>query len=263
MVDVTLELATVADAEMLTQTCKRAFESDAEFGAPGPGGPPGYDSVKWNLERIRNRYLQYYKILIGEEIVGGFIAGDRGPGYRVCERIWVDPGYMQKGIGTRTFEIVWKKYPSADLWALGTPEWNTRSNPFYQSLGFKQIGITRDYPSWNGIFYEKRITENRPRALVDIRDLREDMSRLVVEGEVQRVSLPRTVTSRRTGEDLTVADAILADETGLIKLVLWNDQIRQVDKDSRIRIENGHVKAFKEELQLGISTWGMIITLQS
>ena len=74
-------------------------------------------------------------------------------------------------------------------------------------------------------------------------------------------SSPRTVSSRKTGEELKLVDVVLTDDTDSIKLVLWNDQIRQIDGDSRIRIENGYVKEFRDELQLGISEWGMIITL--
>jgi len=44
---VTIQSANVEDAATLTDTCKRAFDSDSEFGAPGPGGPPGIDSVEW------------------------------------------------------------------------------------------------------------------------------------------------------------------------------------------------------------------------
>jgi len=58
-----------------------------------------------------------------------------------------------------------------------------------------------------------------------------------------------------------VVNATLADDTGSIKLVLWNDQIRQVEKDSRIRVENGYVKEYRDELQLGVGEWGVIITL--
>ncbi|MFW9982529.1 MAG: GNAT family N-acetyltransferase, partial [Candidatus Thorarchaeota archaeon] len=154
---VSLERAEIEDAGVLTEICKKAFDSDSEFGAPGLGGPPGYDSVEWNSRIINNRYLQYYKILDGYNIVGGFIVGDRGPNYQVCERIWIDPDHMRKGLGSRAFRLIWNIYPSADLWVLGTPEWNTRTNPFYQSIGFTMIGKTHEY-SWDGIYYEKKIT---------------------------------------------------------------------------------------------------------
>lgn len=258
---ISLERATPEDVEILTETCTRAFDSDSEVGEPAPGGPPGYNSQDWNLRIINNKYLQYYKILKENDIVGGFIVGDRGPGYQVCERIWVDPEHMREGIGQTAFAMIWKKYPLADLWALGTPEWNLRTNPFYQKLGFVQIGITRDYSAWNGIYYEKRFSEDIPRAMSMIAGLHQGQNRVIVEGYIKRISEIRVVKSKKTGEDLNVADAIISDGSGSIKLVLWNDHIRQVDLDSRIRIEEGYVTEFRNELQLGIGEWGMIITL--
>ena len=257
---VTVRRAEVHDAEVLTETCKKSFESDSEFGAPGSGGPPGYESLEWNIDKIKNRYLRYYKILDENEIAGGFIVGDRGPNYQVCERIWVDPDQMRKGIGSRTFDLVWKEYPSADLWVLGTPEWNTRTNPFYQKIGFVQIGKTHDY-SWDGIYYEKRITDGFPNAMSMIEDIRDGQQRVIVEGHVENISGPRTVSSRKTGEELKVADVTLSDDTGSIKLVLWNKQIPQVKVDTSIRIEEGYVKTYRDELQMSVGQWGMIITL--
>ncbi|MHA2374337.1 MAG: hypothetical protein ACXAEB_15120 [Candidatus Thorarchaeota archaeon] len=231
--EITIRRAEVEDAEILTETCKRAYDSDSEVGAPGPGGPPGYNSLEWNLSRIKNQYLQYYVILKGNDIVGGFIVGDRGSGYQVCERIW----------------------------ALGTPEWNVRTNQFYQKIGFVQIGTTHEY-SWSGIYYEKRESDGFPKAMSTIRELQRDQQRVVVEGFVEQISNPRIVTSRKTGEELKVADAVLSDDTDSIKLGLWNEHIRQVKANSSIRIEEGFVKDYRGELQLSIGQWGMIITLQ-
>jgi replication factor A1 len=252
--------AVLNEAEALTETCKKAFESDSEFGAPGPGGPPGYDSLKWNIDKIKNRYLHYYAILERNDIIGGFIVGDRGSDYQVCERIWIDPDQMRKGLGTRAFNLIWQEYPSADLWVLGTPEWNTRTNPFYQSIGFVQIGKTHEY-SWDGIYYEKRITNGFPRAMSRIENIRDRQQRVIVEGQVEHISEPRTVSSRKTGEELKVSNVTLSDETGSIKLVLWNQQIPQVKVNTNIRIEEGYVKAYRDELQLNVGQLGMIITL--
>ena len=103
---ITIQRAHVDDAATLPDTCKRSFDSDKEFGAPGPGGPPGVDSIDWNVDKIKNKYLDYYKILKGNDIVGGFIVGDRGPEYQICERIWIDPNHMRGGIGAKTFDLI-------------------------------------------------------------------------------------------------------------------------------------------------------------
>ena len=58
-----------------------------------------------------------------------------------------------------------------------------------------------------------------------------------------------------------MADITLSDDTGSIKLVLWNEHIPQVKLNTRIRIEEGYVKSYRNELQLSVGKWGMIITL--
>jgi replication factor A1 len=146
------------------------------------------------------------------------------------------------------------------LWVLGTPEWNTRTNPFYQSIGFAKIGTTHDY-TWDGIYYEKRISNGFPKAMSMIGDIKDSQQRIIVEGHVGRIAETRTVTSRKTGEELQVADAILTDETGSIKLVLWGKQIPQVKVNTSIRIEEGYTNSYRNELQLSIGKWGMIIRL--
>ena len=55
---------------------------------------------------------------------------------------------------------------------------------------------------------------------------------------------------------LNVADAVVADETGSIKLTLWNEQIDQVDVGNKIKIENGYVTSFKGEIQLNVGKFG-------
>jgi replication factor A1 len=151
-------------------------------------------------------------------------------------------------------------YPSAEVWVLGTPEWNTRTNPFYQSIGFSRIGKTHQY-SWDGIYYEKKITDRFPKAMSRIEDIRDRQQRVIVEADVENIASIRTVTSRKTGEELKVADVTLKDDTDSIKLVLWNKQIAQVRPDTRVRIEEGYVKSYRDQLQLSVGKWGSIITL--
>jgi replication factor A1 len=257
---ITLLRADLVDAERLTEISKSAFDSDKDYGAPGEGGPLGYDSVDWNGSMTNNRFVDYYKILYEDNIVGGFIAGQRRPGYRVCERIFVDPEYHRLGIATQAFQLIWNIYPDSIVWTLDTPEWNTRTKQFYESIGFEQIGFTNVY-EWRGRFYEKQMNTEKTIPIQKIAELRDGHAQVLVEGEIQDQSIPRSVVSRKTGEPLKVMDALLVDDTGSISLVLWNDQIRQIDNADKIRIENGYVKSYRGNLQLSVGKWGTIISL--
>jgi len=94
-----------------------------------------------------------------------------------------------------------------------------------------------------------------------ISDLRQGMKRVDVEAKVLEVSEPREVQSRYTGQRFKVAEAIITDGTGTIKLVLWNEQIDLVNTDDIVRIENGYVKTFRGEIQLNVGRYGKLTVL--
>jgi replication factor A1 len=91
---------------------------------------------------------------------------------------------------------------------------------------------------------------------VNIKDLRNGMKRVTVEANVVEKGETREVRSRYKDETYNVADAVVADETGSIKLTLWNEQIDQVDVGNKIKIENGYVTSFKGEIQLNVGKFG-------
>ncbi|TFH06755.1 MAG: GNAT family N-acetyltransferase, partial [Candidatus Thorarchaeota archaeon] len=231
--------------------------SDINFGTDGTGGPPGYHSIDWNSRMITSNFEDYYKIMNGDQIVGAFISGTRRKGYHVCERIYVDPESQRKGIGERAFTLVWEKYPQAQVWTLGTPEWNTRTKNFYEKLGFVQIGFTYDVRDWRGRFYQKQITSELP--IHEIAELEDGMKRVIVEGDITKKYSSRQVRSR-SGEPLTLIEVDLSDGSGSITISLWNEQADLIQSD-RIRIENGYVKSYRDELQLSVGKFGTIISL--
>lgn len=82
-----------------------------------------------------------------------------------------------------------------------------------------------------------------------------------VEGVIDSVSEPRTV-NLKTGGQAQVADAILKDETGQIKLSLWDAQIKMVKTGSKIRIENGYISSFRGENALNVGKYGKLTVLE-
>ena len=90
-----------------------------------------------------------------------------------------------------------------------------------------------------------------------IRELKDGMRRVDVEGEVSDISEARTVNLRAGGQ-ARVADASLGDESGSIKLTLWDDQIDAVKPGSRVRIENGYTNSFRGEVRLNVGRFGRL-----
>jgi GNAT superfamily N-acetyltransferase len=139
---VRFEKARSADAGMLAEVSKRAFDHDIHYGAPGPGGPPGYDSADWQAKVMR--FGDYYKILEGKRIIGGMVVMRRGAREYEVGRIFLEPEWQDQGIGTRAFGFLWQKYSLAKRWTLDTPAWNHRTRHFYKKVGFVELGTDGD-----------------------------------------------------------------------------------------------------------------------
>ncbi|MDA4125273.1 MAG: OB-fold nucleic acid binding domain-containing protein [Thaumarchaeota archaeon] len=97
---------------------------------------------------------------------------------------------------------------------------------------------------------------------MNVKDLRDGMRRVDAEGEITEISDPRTV-NLRTGGEARVADCMLKDETGTIKLSLWDDQIDMVKQGSKVRVTNGYTNSFRSELRLNVGKYGKLEVLES
>ena len=91
-----------------------------------------------------------------------------------------------------------------------------------------------------------------------IKDLRNGMKNVSAEAKVVEKSETREVLSRFKDETYKVATAVIADETGKIKLTLWNDQINQVNINDTVKVEKGYVTSFKGEIQLNVGRYGIL-----
>jgi len=64
------------------------------------------------------------------------------------------------------------------------------------------------------------------------------------------------------GKKGRVCNAIAKDETGQIKLTLWNEQIDEINVGDKINITNGYVGEYQGELQLSTGKFGKIEVLE-
>jgi len=92
-------------------------------------------------------------------------------------------------------------------------------------------------------------------------ELRPGMKRVDLKGTIVEISESREVTTR-FGDVSRVATAVLADESGRIKLSLWNEDIDKVSVNSTVQIENGYVTTFRGENQLNVGRYGKLTVLQ-
>jgi len=88
-------------------------------------------------------------------------------------------------------------------------------------------------------------------------ELRPGMKRVDITGKLLNLSETREVTTR-AGEQSRVATADISDESGQVKLTLWNEQIDQVKVNDNVKVENGYVTSFRGETQLNVGRYGKL-----
>jgi replication factor A1 len=92
---------------------------------------------------------------------------------------------------------------------------------------------------------------NKEPRLLQIKDLRAGMKEVNLKAKVLEVARP-TLVFTRFGNYASVANALIEDETGTIKLCLWNEQIDSISVGDTVQIENARVSMFRGERQLRI-----------
>jgi replication factor A1 len=68
----------------------------------------------------------------------------------------------------------------------------------------------------------------------------------------------RDIPMGRDGSAHKVCDALIGDETGVVYLTLWDDNIEKVNEADTIRVENGYVTLFKGNIRLNIGKYGKL-----
>lgn len=138
------------DLEALTETSRQAFDHDVNYGAPEPGGPPGYESVEFHRRALA--WGRVFKLVEDGKIVGGCIVSKGGPGHFAMQRIWLVPSAQGRGLGEAVMRWLEAEFPEASRWTLDTPEWNARTQRFYEKLGYRRVPSKEP----GMVYYERR-----------------------------------------------------------------------------------------------------------
>jgi replication factor A1 len=101
----------------------------------------------------------------------------------------------------------------------------------------------------------------RAPASYSIQDLRAGMNHVNLKAKVLEVTQPKQVFTRY-GNYASLAKAVIEDNTGQIKLCLWNDQIDAVSAGTTVQIENARTSTFKGERQLSLGKTGTVSNIE-
>ena len=77
-------------------------------------------------------------------------------------------------------------------------------------------------------------------------------AKVVSKSEIREIPLGRDGSAHK------VCDALVGDETGVVYLTLWDDNITKVNDGETIRVENGYVTLFKGNMRLNIGKYGKL-----
>ena len=100
--------------------------------------------------------------------------------------------------------------------------------------------------------------ESSEEVMMSVSDLGPRSRKVNVKVKVVEMNEAREVTSRKDGSVNRVTEALVGDDTGVVYLTLWNDDIDRVSVDSALKISNGYCNVFKNSLRLNIGRYGSI-----
>jgi len=93
-----------------------------------------------------------------------------------------------------------------------------------------------------------------------ISDIKSGLGKINIEAVV--VSITPIKEINKYGKNIKVSTATIKDNSGKIKLSLWNEDAEKVEKGDKIKIINGYASEFKGEKQLTAGKFGKLEVLE-
>ncbi|MDH5450287.1 MAG: hypothetical protein OEX77_05205 [Candidatus Bathyarchaeota archaeon] len=116
------------------------------------------------------------------------------------------------------------------------------------------------------IEHEKNILMNKKNKngvrYLKIQDLQSGMKRINLKARVLEISGPQLALTKYN-DYVMFANVTLTDETGTVKLTLWNGRINSISTNDVIEIENANVTAYRGETQLRIGRQGKLRVIEN
>jgi replication factor A1 len=103
--------------------------------------------------------------------------------------------------------------------------------------------------------------ENFEGVTSKIGDLKVGMKRVSLKAEMLEIPKSKIVYTRY-GTTACISNALIRDETGSMKMSLWNQQIDMVHKGDVVDVKNGEVAWFSGEMQLRVGRSGSLSVIE-
>jgi replication factor A1 len=99
-------------------------------------------------------------------------------------------------------------------------------------------------------------TQTKTIVCMAIKDLTPKQGKVFLDAEVASKGTVREFN--KFGKQGKVCDAEIKDETGKMKLTLWNEQVDMINVGDKISIKNGYVGEWQGEMQLSTGKFGSL-----
>ena len=96
---------------------------------------------------------------------------------------------------------------------------------------------------------------------MEIKDLKPNAGNVDLVLEVVDKEEPRTF--EKFGKSGSVCNVKFKDETGTVKMTLWNEDIESVKVGDKIHLQNGWCSEFRDELQISSGKFGKIEVVEA
>ena len=97
--------------------------------------------------------------------------------------------------------------------------------------------------------------EEQNASFIKVKDLSPSSKQANLVAKVVNVGERRTVESR-FGPSRQLSEATIGDETGIVIMSLWEDQIDKVSQDDVIAITNGYVSLVRGHIRVNVGKYG-------
>lgn len=96
--------------------------------------------------------------------------------------------------------------------------------------------------------------------VLKVKDLKPYSKWFTITVKILKLGDEKTVLSRKDGNHHRVAEALVGDETGIVVLSIWDDDIERAKElvGSTVRIRNGFTTVYRGSLRLTLSRFSTL-----
>lgn len=146
-----LNKVTLEDVLKLWEIQKQAFQEDFLI---NQDFSPAIETLNKFIEKINS--CNFYCIKYKGMIVGGVcIRKYKQKEIWKISRIFIEPSFQSKGIGSYVIQKIQTIYSNVNIWILETPVNNIKSHKFYEKNGFNKNNISTITNTLKTINYQK------------------------------------------------------------------------------------------------------------